>query len=69
MSVFIAPGVEGGLISAGITWFSLKGKQIGDQSLPKDDKRGTMKNELLMKRRWVEGGGGFNRSISDLGRF
>ena len=44
MSVFIAPGVEGGLISAGITWFSLKGKQIGDQSLPKDDKRGTMKN-------------------------
>ena len=45
MSVFIAPGVGGGgLISAGITWFSLKGKQIGDQSLSKDDKRGTMKN-------------------------
>ena len=43
MSVFIAPGVEG-LISAGITWFSMKGKQIGDQSLPKDDKRGTLKN-------------------------
>ena len=47
MSVFIAPGVGRGgegLISAGITWFSLKRKQIGDQSLPKDDKRGTMKN-------------------------
>ena len=38
------PGWKGGLISAGITRFSMKGKQIGDQSLPKDDKRGTMKN-------------------------
>ena len=45
VSIYRARGGGGeGLISAGITWFSLKRKQIGDQSLPKDDKRGTMKN-------------------------
>ena len=47
VSIYRARGVcvgGGGLISAEITWFSLKGKQIGDQSLRKDDKGGTMKN-------------------------
>ena len=44
VSIYRARGGRGGLISAGITRFSMKGKQIGDQSLPKDDKRGTMKN-------------------------
>lgn len=44
VSIERARGGGGGLISAEITWFSLKGKQIGDQSFPKDDKGGTMKN-------------------------